>query len=199
MVTGFVTRRFAVAAVGFALAAAATCTLAAEADLVDRIDASLANAGRFLLDQQSADGAWRSRVYGAFRDGPTLTPYVMSCLFYLPQAGPEAAAAYRRGVDYLVGFVDDGRLVVGPRELLFPVYTAASASRVVVLQERSPRNLAAQQAWLAYLRSRQLHEALGWSRSDPEYGGWGFSLGMPRKPGPGELRERFTAHWRQVL
>jgi len=187
-----VTRRFAVVAVGFALAAATTCALGSEADLVDRIDVSLAKAGGFLLERQSPDGAWRSQVYGAFRDGPTLTPYVMSCLSWLPQAGPEAAAAYRRGVDYLAGFADDaGRLTVGPRELLFPVYTAASASRVVVLQDRCPRNLQAQQAWLAYLRSRQLNEALGWSRSDPEYGGWGFSLGIPHKPGPGEPRERF--------
>jgi len=191
-VTHVVTRRFAVAAACLLLVAAAPGTLGAEAEPVDRIDAFLAQAGRFLLDQQSPDGAWRSQVYGAFRDGPTLTPYVMSCLFWLPQAGPKAPAAHRRGVDYLVEFMDDaGHLTVGPRELLFPVYTAASASRVVVLQDPRPRNLRAQQAWLAYLRSRQLNEALGWSRSDPEYGGWGFSLGIPHKPGPGEPRERF--------
>ncbi len=162
------------------------------ADLVDRIDASLAQAGRYLIERRSPDGAWRSETYGAFRDGPTLTPYVMSCLFFLPQAGPDAPGAYRRGADYLAGMVDpEGRLAVGARELLFPVYTAASASRVVALQEQNERNLAAQRAWLEYLRGRQLNEALGWSRSDPEYGGWGFSIGVPQKPGPGELKERF--------
>ncbi|MFH1264849.1 MAG: prenyltransferase/squalene oxidase repeat-containing protein [Planctomycetota bacterium] len=187
-----VVRRFLVAAVRLLLVAATTCCDAVEIKLVGRIDASLAKAGRFLVAGQSPDGAWRSETYGAFRDGPTLTPYVMSCLFYLPQAGPDAPAAYRRGVDYLAGFVDhDGRLDVGPRELLFPVYTAASASRVVVLQESGPRNEQAQEAWLAYLLRRQLNEALGWSRSDPEYGGWGFSLGVPEKPRPGELKERF--------
>ena len=140
-------RRFAVAAAGLLLAAATRFCEAGQADLPARIDASLAAAGRFLLDRQSPDGAWRSQTYGAFRDGPTLTPYVMSSLFYLPQAGEEAPAAYRRGVGYLRRFVDDqGRLDVGPRELLFPVYTAASASRVVVLQERSRANLRAQQA-----------------------------------------------------
>lgn len=190
--TSVVLRRLSVAATCLSLAAASTCYAATEIDLVARIDASLTKAGKFLLARQSPDGAWRSETYGAFRDGPTLTPYVMSCLFYLPRAGPKAQVAYRRGVDYLAGFVDrDGRLAVGPRELLFPVYTAASASRVVVLQEPSPRNQQAQQAWLAYLRARQLNEALGWSRSDPEYGGWGFSLGVPEKPRPGQLKERF--------
>ena len=168
--------------------------LAAEetSDLVRRINASLARAGRFLIEQQSDDGAWYSETYGALRTGPTLTPYVMSALFYLPQAGSQTPGAYARGVDYLAGLVGkDGQLDVAPRELLFPVYTAASASRVVVLLERSPRNLHVQQAWLAYLRQRQLNESLGWKPSDPQYGGWGFAMDLPRKPAEGQPRERF--------
>jgi squalene-hopene/tetraprenyl-beta-curcumene cyclase len=65
------------------------------------------------------------------------------------------------------------------------------ASRVVVLQEKTPATLRAQAAWLAYVRRRQLTEALGWPPADPAYGGWGFSLEPPRKPKPGEPRERF--------
>ena len=157
-----------------------------------RIDAALAGAGEFLLGRQDGDGAWRSQTYGCFKDGPSLTPNVLSSLFFLPQAGEAGRQAYRRGVDYLVAFVgDDGRLKVAPRELMFPVLTAASASRVVVLLDRSPRNLQAQQAWLAYLRRWQLTEPLGWSAADPSYGGWGFSLTEPRKPAPGMPLERF--------
>ena len=156
------------------------------ADLLRRIDASVEKATRYLIAAQSPDGAWRSETYGALRDGPSLTPFVISGLWFLPQAGPQGKIAFRKGADYLVGFVDDkGQLRVGPRELLFPVYTAACASRMIVHAERSPRYLRAQQAWLAYLRGRQLNEALGWQPSDPEYGGWGFSLDVPRKPPPG--------------
>ena len=111
-------------------------------------------------------------------------------MLFLPQAGADGQAALRKGADYLAGFVgDDGRLKVQARELLFPVYTAASASRVLVLVQRSPRNVRAQQAWLAYLRGRQLNESLGWQPADPEYGGWGYALDVPRKPAPGKPKE----------
>ncbi|MGA2033648.1 MAG: hypothetical protein ABSG68_15445 [Thermoguttaceae bacterium] len=57
--------------------------------------------------------------------------------------------------------------------------------------ERSRRNIRAQQAWLAYLRGRQLNESLGWQPADAEYGGWGYALDVPRKPAPGKPRELF--------
>ena len=155
-----------------------------------RVDAALEKAARYLVAKQSPDGAWRSETYGAMRDGPSLTPLVMSALLFLPQAGADGQAALGKGADYLAGFAgDDGRLKVQARELLFPVYTAASASRVLALVERSPRNVRAQQAWLAYLRGRQLNESLGWQPADPEYGGWGYALDVPRKPAPGKPKE----------
>ena len=90
----------------------------------------------------------------------------------------------------MAGFAgDDGRLKVQARELLFPVYTAASASRVLVLVQRNLRNVRAGQAWLAYLRARQLNESLGWQPADAEYGGWGYALDLPRKPAAGEPKE----------
>jgi len=155
-----------------------------------RVDLALQKAARYLVTKQSSDGAWRSETYGAMRDGPSLTPLVMSALLFLPQAGADGQAALGKGADYLAGFVgDDGRLRVQSRELLFPVYTAASASRVLVLVQRSPRNVRGQQAWLAYLRGRQLNESLGWQPADPEYGGWGYALDVPRKPTPGSPKE----------
>ena len=163
-----------------------------DGETTDDINAALRRAAQFLVSKQAPDGAWRSETYGAMRDGPSLTPLIMSALLFLPQAGPEGQAALRKGADYLAGFAgDDGRLNVQPRELLFPVYSAASASRVLVLVERSPRNVRAQQAWLAYLRGRQLDESLGWQPTDAEYGGWGYSLDVPRKPAPGKPKELF--------
>jgi hypothetical protein len=165
---------------------------AGNAELVARIDTSLEIAGRYLISKQSPDGAWRSQTYGALRVGPALTPYVISSLFFMPQVGPEVRIAYRKGVDYLVSFVGpDGAVKAGPRELLFPVYTAAMASRMIRLEGPSRRNLRAHRAWLKYLLARQLNEQLGWSAQDSEYGGWGFSLEPPRKPEPGRLKERF--------
>jgi squalene-hopene/tetraprenyl-beta-curcumene cyclase len=156
------------------------------------IDASLATAARYLIAKQSPDGAWRSETYGCFRDGPELTAYIMSALFFLSNSENEALRSFRKGVDYLVNMVDEnGNIRTGPHGLLFPVYTSASASRVVVLENKAEKCRRAQAAWLAYLRRRQLDRSLGWEPSDPAYGGWGFSLGIPHKPAPGDLKEAF--------
>jgi squalene-hopene/tetraprenyl-beta-curcumene cyclase len=164
-----------------------------DAERVARIDAALTTAAKLLVGWQSPDGAWRSQTYGCFKDGPTLTPYVLSALFFLPQGGEPALTSFRKGVTFLTAMTgEDGKIEAGPHGLFFPVYTAAMASRVVVLEDRTPERLRSQAAWLACLRERQLDEALGWGASDPEYGGWGFSIRIPRKPAPGELRDNFV-------
>jgi squalene-hopene/tetraprenyl-beta-curcumene cyclase len=165
---------------------------AAGDELVQRIDTALGRAGVYLVSAQDDDGAWRSQAYASLRGGPALTPYVLSSLFYLPQTGPAAAGSYRKGVEYLVQFVDEnGRVRPDAPEMLYPVYTTTMASRVVPLLDRGPANLAAQRAFLTFVRERQLTESLGWNPDESEYGGWGFSLVMPRKPPPDEPRDRF--------
>ena len=173
-----------------AISLPAGAVAAGREDFAPRVDAALEKAARYLISKQSADGAWRSETYGLMRDGPSLTPIAMSALVFLPQGGDAGKAALRKGANYLAGFVDDkGQLKVGPRELLFPVYTSASASRVVALVDRTPRNLRVQSAWLAYLREQQLNEALGWQPSDAEYGGWGYALDLPRRTAAGKPKE----------
>ena len=49
------------------------------------------------------------------------------------------------------------------------------------------KHRSARDAWLNYLRERQLTETLGWQPSDRPYGGWGYCARTPRKPPPGEL------------
>jgi len=159
---------------------------------VERIDDSLTKAVEYLMAKQSEDGAWRSETYGCFRDGPTLTPYIMSCLLFLPQGGVRMQGSFRKGARYVMDMVDeDGNIRLGEHGLNFPVYTAASASRVVVLLDKAEEHKETQAAWLAFLLARRLSTSLGWDPADADYGGWGFALDIPKKPAPGQLKCAF--------
>src|SRR5438067_2116748 len=112
--------------------------------LNQRIDAAMIRATDYLAARQSADGAWRSDVYGMLKDGPSLTPLVLSSLYFLPRQGNVNRDAFAKGVKYLGGFVNaDGKI---DDAFAFPVYTAAAASWAVQLDERSPARLRVQNA-----------------------------------------------------
>jgi hypothetical protein len=192
MIRAFAEQIFPVTALVLVVSLTAAGCSAGQPARLTRIDTSLTGAVEYLLDQQSPDGAWRSQTYGCFRDGPTLTPYIMSCLLFLPQGREQVQSSFRKGVQYLVDMVDeDGSIRTGPHGLNFPVYTAASASRVVVLLDKTPDHFKAQAAWLAYLRARRLGTSLGWEPSDADYGGWGFALTIPKKAAPGQFKCAF--------
>lgn len=160
--------------------------------LVEQIDRSLERGVRYLTDHQSQDGAWRSETYGCFKEGPELTPYVLSCLYFTPQGGDKVKSSYEKGVGYLLSLVnEDGTLKTGAQGFMFPVHTSAMACRVVVLSSKDPAHMRAQAAYLKYLRDRRLSGDLGWSADDREFGGWGFSLALPRKPEKADERPMF--------
>lgn len=166
--------------------ATAPATARAAQSRVARIDRALAGASRYLVARQSRDGAWRSDVYGPLRDGPTLTPYVMTCLYLIQRGEDRERAALSNGSAYLRGLIDAAS--AEPREPLGDaVYTAAPASWVAVLGGRTEENLRLQQAWVRYLRGRQLNASLGWDTNDPAFGGWGYAVPVPHKPGPGDF------------
>jgi squalene-hopene/tetraprenyl-beta-curcumene cyclase len=153
----------------------------------DPIERALNRGIDYLIARQSEDGAWRSEFYGLLKDGPSLTPLVVNAL---RPAGPthpaqeQVVAAHRKGVNYLAGMARaDGTIDEGPGELRQPVYTAALT---VTALSAEGQHGAARDAWLKYLRGRQLTEALGWAASDKEYGGWGYCALVPRKPAAGE-------------
>lgn len=135
---------------------------------------------RYLLQQQSPDGAWRSDVYATFKDGPALTPLVVSAL--QAAADPISTAARRKGSEYLAGLIrPDGTTAA---DLDYPAYTAALA--VSVLSHPDNAHLrAARDGWLKFLLDRQLTDRLGWHPADPPYGGWGYCRLVPDKPKPG--------------
>jgi len=139
----------------------------------------------FLLQQQSPDGAWRSDVYGTFKDGTALTPLAVCAL--QDAADPGAAAAVRKGSEFLARMVKpDGSIDGGEGGLDYPVYTASLA--VVALSHPDNKDLlTARDAWLRYLLERQLTETLGWKPEDKEFGGWGYCRVIPTRPEPGKF------------
>jgi squalene-hopene/tetraprenyl-beta-curcumene cyclase len=169
---------------------ARTPPLPAPPPLSERISQALTRGANFLVQQQDKDGAWRSDFYGPLKDGPSLTPLVVMSLGLAEgsdEQTPGCKAARKRALDYLSAMVrPDGTIDEGPHGLSQPVYTAALTVRALSLESDQYRP--ARDAWLKYLRQRQLTEALGWDSADKEYGGWGYCVILPRKPEPGAPR-----------
>ena len=154
----------------------------AEALLVRRLDAAIERARSYLVARQSDDGAWRSDVYGTFKNGDALTAEIAVALSSC--GAPECRAVVTRAVEFLSGFVRDGRVCATGDALTYPTYTAAAAV-ALLSAEQNPQNKAAQVAWLDYLCQRQLTESLGWSPDDARYGGWGYAVEPTIRPADG--------------
>jgi squalene-hopene/tetraprenyl-beta-curcumene cyclase len=157
----------------------------------DAIDRGLTAAMHFLRQQQSPDGAWRSQIYGFFKDGTALTPLAAHILL-TGTSTPETTSCAGRGAAYLAALArPDGTINEGPHGLSYPAYTAALTvlvlSHPLVAEHRKARD-----AWLSYLRERQLTEVLGWQPADRAYGGWGYAHSLPRKPQPGQPADLLT-------
>jgi squalene-hopene/tetraprenyl-beta-curcumene cyclase len=134
------------------------------------IDKAVAAGTRALIAAQDPDGAWRSRTYGALRDGLALTPTVLKAIVFAPEVEGSAAARSRGAA----------RLASGPsgHELAFPIYSAAEAAIILSHLEPTKGNRA---PWLDLLIRGQLTEELGWSPADLAYGAWGDAPRASRK------------------
>ncbi len=95
----------------------------------DQIDLALEAAANYLIGLQEPDGAWRPDTYGAFKDGPSLTPLVLQALSRGADATPLAGrraekrqAALRKGTDYLVNlFQSASGVASAPRVVRSPL------------------------------------------------------------------------------
>ncbi len=146
----------------------------------DRVDRAIADATRALIVAQSPDGAWRSKTYGAFKDGLSLTPSVLKAIVYAPNI-EGADLARQRAASYLAARVrPDGSIDDGPFGMLYPVY-AESASAIALSKVDVPGGREAISAFVADLRRRQLAEPLGWTPDDLAFGAWGYAVEPPRK------------------
>jgi len=121
----------------------------------------------YLLSQQE-DGIWKSKTYSVLGTGQALTPFV---LYALSHARPEELAPHRERIDRALE-----RLPMQGEE--YPSYSLA-LSILALRRLRPGANVAPLEA---ELRKRRLTEDLGWSESDPEFGGWDHGLLLPRKP-----------------
>jgi hypothetical protein len=150
------------------LASCAWATQAAE------VDQAIERAARFLCAQQQTDGTWRSATYGTMRDGLSLTPHVASALYFAAADSPASGEAFQRAAKFL------SAAAVGSGEI--SIYSAAAATWVTMFAGEKE----AQANWVRNVKSLRLGRENGWSPADPEFGGWSYSLHVPRKPGPGE-------------
>jgi hypothetical protein len=86
---------------------------------------------------------------------------------------------------YLASFARPDGSSADTQPILCLVYTTAGAVQVLS-HPSNERHRKARDAWLGYLRQRQLTEELGWQPADRPYGGWGYAPHLPRKPRSGE-------------
>jgi hypothetical protein len=152
--------------------------------LPEQIARARKRGAEFLLSQQSEDGAWRSDTYGPLKDGPALTPLALNALL---AAAPDRKEAIRKAAKYLAALAKpDGDIAPPKQGFEFAIYTSSLAVSALS-HPHCPEYPPARDAWLRFLKQRQLTEELGWKPEDREFGGWGYSRGLPRKPRPGEL------------
>ncbi len=151
---------------------------------------SLVAGVAYLLAQQSPDGSWRSDLYATFKDGLALTPLVVGALQDAAAVGVEpvgSGMARLRGIEFLARLAKaDSTIDPGLDGIDYPVYTAAMT--VKILSHADGKDFkAARDAWLKYLKDRQLTTKLGWQEDEKQYGGWGYCRAIPEKPKPNEF------------
>ncbi len=140
---------------------------------------------KYLIQQQSKDGAWRSDTYATFKSGTALTPLVACAL--QDSREPDATEAIRNGCEFLAKLVKpDGSIEGANGDLDYPVYTA-SLTVISLSHPDQKQHAKARDAWLKYLLGQQLTEALGWTLADKQFGGWGYCRLIPKKPEPGAI------------
>jgi len=137
-------------------------------------------AHRFFAIQQSADGAWRSKRYAAFREGDVLTPVV---LWAMQASHGEMGSdeAFARGLEWLRRLTDAGCSQPSPWSALrYPLFTASYAAQVLV-RSGDPDRAA---AWAKVIEQLRTSEALGWPAGDPMCGAWSDASAPPRYVAP---------------
>ena len=125
-------------------------------------------AARFLIGRQSRDGAWRSNVYGAFKDGRALTP--LACLALEKSRCAFACDAAAKAMSWI-------ELQSTSIAELFPIHNASWILQATVGSEN---RVALRGAMVERLRQLQLNASMSWDREHPYFGGWSYAPRAPR-------------------
>ena len=130
-----------------------------------------------------------ARTFAPFKDGTALTPLTIVALQEALDAGvdkPEVRKAITSGCGFLKTFVKDGSVSPGPDGFDYPIYTASFT--IKVFSRPSGKDfLNHREAWVKYLKERQLTAKLGWKEEDKQFGGWGYCRVLPKKPEPNTI------------
>ena len=135
----------------------------------------------WLVKAQAPDGRWRSDVYGFFKEGQSLTPFVLDALLDAADAVDVPSDSVARGLQGVLGLADaKGRLGFRGPAPDYPVYATSLALRC--LGRLRPAGWEAAAAPLTtWLRSQQFTGRGGW-RDHPALGGFPMGWTMPPKP-----------------
>ncbi len=137
-------------------------------------------ARRYFATHQSADGAWRSTRYAAFREGDVLTPVVLWAM-QPAQAETGGDGAFARGLEWLRRLTDACCQQEIPWPALrYPLFTASYAAQVFARDGDPDRAT----AWVKMIEQLRTSEALGWPAGDPMCGAWSDASAPPRYVAP---------------
>jgi hypothetical protein len=146
------------------------------------IERSIKAGTAFLVKQQQADGAWRSKTYGLLKDGTSLTPLAAWALAEQSEGRSVRDTAFQWVSKWYAD--QDGQIGV-VADLQYPVYAAGLCTSALSRAEMKsePGQVA---AWSRLVQSLQLNPQNGWTENDAQFGGWGYSHQPPFKPAAGE-------------
>lgn len=131
---------------------------------------------RYLAERQSADGAWRSGRYAAFREGDVLTPLVLWAM-QAARPGNDSEAAIAHGLGWLRQLSDTCGAQQEPwASLRYPLFTASYAAQVFAREGDTARA----GMWGKIVEQLRTSPALGWRVGDPMTGAWSDAASPPR-------------------
>jgi hypothetical protein len=145
---------------------------------------------RYLAARQSADGAWRSERYAAFREGDVLTPVVLWAMQAARLGSRDPA--YERGLAWLRQLTDSATSRQEPWTVLrYPLFTASYAAQVFAREGDAGRAA----VWGRTIEALRTSTVLGWPMGDAMTGAWSDAASPPRfaTPVPDMLAPNISA------
>jgi squalene-hopene/tetraprenyl-beta-curcumene cyclase len=142
--------------------------------LAARSTEPMRRALRCLAARQSADGAWRSDRYAAFREGDVLTPVALWAMQAARTSNNDAVFA--RGMAWLRQLSEATTARQEPwTALRYPLFTASYAAQVLAREGDTSRA----EVWGKIIEQLRTSSALGWPVGDPMTGAWSDAASPP--------------------